>query len=169
MKVGVVSDTHGPRFWKQMPGPVARALDGVDVILHAGDVCVPSVLDELSTIAPVHAVAGNNDGLDVVAWGAAPETLTLDLGGVEVSMMHDSGPRDGRRSRMRRRFPTARVIVFGHSHIPWNEDDGDLLLLNPGSPTDKRRQPSRTVGIMDLVGSEVRNSRIVDIDRHRDC
>ena len=90
--MAVLSDTHAPRFWKSCPPAVARLLEHAEVILHAGDVCTPDVLDELSQWAPVHAVRGNNDGLDVATWGA-PDTLTLELAGLPVAMVHDSGAR----------------------------------------------------------------------------
>ncbi|MCL3820239.1 metallophosphoesterase family protein [Aeromicrobium wangtongii] len=145
LRVAIVSDTHGPRFWKAMPPAVAEQLDGVDLILHAGDVCVPSVLDDLAAYAPVHVVLGNNDGPDVAAWGA-PETLQLELDGLQVAMIHDSGQKQGRAARMRRQFPEADLVVFGHSHIPWDTQEGGQRLFNPGSPTDKRRQPRGTMG-----------------------
>ena len=145
LQVAVLSDTHGPRFWKSMPPGVARQLDGVDLILHAGDVCVASVLDEIAAFAPVKVVLGNNDGGDVAAWGA-PETLRLDLGGLAVAMIHDSGQAKGRIPRMRRRFPDADLVVFGHSHIPMDAEGDGLRIFNPGSPTDTRRQPHGTVG-----------------------
>ncbi|KAA1374969.1 metallophosphoesterase family protein [Aeromicrobium fastidiosum] len=147
MRVGVVADTHAPRFWKATPPAVAARLADVHVILHAGDVCQPSVLDELAQLAPVHVVAGNNDGPDVVAWGA-PETLELDLDGLSIAMIHDSGSKDGRAARMRRRFPDADLVVFGHSHIPWDTEQDGQRLFNPGSPTDKRRQPHGTLGLL---------------------
>jgi len=106
VKVAVLSDTHAPRFWKGCPRGVAAVLEHVELILHAGDVCTAAVLEELSTWAPVHAVLGNNDGPDVAAWGA-PETLSLDLDGLPVAMLHDSGPAKGRPARLRRRFPDA--------------------------------------------------------------
>ena len=84
-----------------------------------------------------------------------PETLELEFGGARVAMIHDSGPKRGRRARMGRRFPEARVVVFGHSHIPWLEDEGGLLLLNPGSPTDKRRQPDHTFALLRAEDGEV--------------
>ncbi|MBC7631861.1 metallophosphoesterase family protein [Aeromicrobium sp.] len=145
LRVAVLSDTHGPRFWKSMPAAVASQLDGVDLILHAGDVCTAEVLDDIVAFAPVHVVLGNNDGADVAAWGA-PETLELDLAGLRTAMIHDSGSKIGRVPRMRRRFPDAELVVFGHSHIPLDEHDDGLRIFNPGSPTDKRRQPSGTVG-----------------------
>ncbi|MGH3861160.1 metallophosphoesterase family protein [Actinokineospora sp.] len=106
MLVAVRSDTHAPRHWKGCPAAVAEHLRGADLILHAGDVCTAAVLDELAAFAPVHAVLGNNDGPDVAAWGA-PEILELDLDGLRVEMIHDSGKADGRAARLRRRFPDA--------------------------------------------------------------
>ena len=123
---------------------MATHLEGVDAILHAGDVCTPDVLYELSVWAPVHAVRGNNDGLDVADWGA-PDTLLLDLAGLSVAMIHDSGPAEGRAARLRRMFPDAALVVFGHSHIPLNEIHDSQRLFNPGSPTDRRRQPRGTM------------------------
>jgi Calcineurin-like phosphoesterase superfamily domain len=91
MRIVVLSDTHAPRFWKRCPPGVAEHLFAAEVILHAGDVCVASVLEELSAYAPVHAVLGNNDGPDVSAWGAS-ETAELNLAGLRVGMIHDAGP-----------------------------------------------------------------------------
>jgi putative phosphoesterase len=95
MRVVVLSDTHSPRFWKGCPPTVARHLAGADLILHAGDVCTADVLDELATYAPVRVVLGNNDRPEVAAWGA-PETLELELAGLKLAMVHDSGPAGGR-------------------------------------------------------------------------
>lgn len=162
LHIGLISDTHAPRFWKGMPERVAAELTGVDVILHAGDVCEPGVLDELAVLAPLHVVAGNNDGDDVAAWGAPP-SLELELAGVRVAMIHDAGQKQGRLRRMRRRFPDADVVVFGHSHIPLVEEDDDLLIVNPGSPTDKRRQPHGTVGHLVLADGSVESVRIVPV------
>jgi uncharacterized protein len=163
VRVALLSDTHSPRRWKRCPANVARVLDGADAILHAGDVCLADTLDELARFAPVHAVRGNNDGADVEAWGA-PETLQLDLGGVQVAMIHDSGAAKGRAARLARLFPTADLVVFGHSHIPWDETVGGRRAVNPGSPTDRRRQPHGTMAellIDDAGGFDV---RFVDVD-----
>ena len=100
----MLADTHAPRRWRSCPPEVAAQLRGADLILHAGDVCTAATLDELAGYAPVRAVRGNNDGPDVAAWGA-PDTLQLDLAGLSVAMLHDSGPAAGRPARMRRRFP----------------------------------------------------------------
>ena len=162
MRVVVLADTHAPRRWKSCPPRVADVLRGADAILHAGDVCVPSVLDELAEFAPVHVVAGNNDGPDVVAWGA-PETLSLDLDGLRVGMIHDSGNKVGRTARMRRRFPAADLVVFGHSHIPLDETGDGVRIFNPGSPTDRRRQPHGTVGVLDIAAGQLRSVRLVEV------
>ena len=116
--------------------------------------CDPALLDELAACAPLTVVAGNCDGFDVRRWGA-PEDATVVLGGVQVGLVHDSGARSGRRKRMRARFPEARVVVFGHSHIPWNEDEDGLLLFNPGSPTWPRRAPFPSMGLLWIEGGEV--------------
>ncbi|MBO0830025.1 MAG: metallophosphoesterase family protein [Streptosporangiales bacterium] len=162
MRAVVVSDTHAPRRWKSCPPAVAARLRDADVILHAGDVCVAPVLDELAAYAPVHVVLGNNDRPDVAAWGA-PETLELDLGGVRVAMVHDAGPATGRFRRMGRMFPYADLVVFGHSHIPLDETADDVHLFNPGSPTDRRRQPRGTIGVVDLDAGRVVEARILPV------
>lgn len=162
MRVVVLSDTHAPRFWKRCPPAVATRLDGADLILHAGDICTVEVLDELRAYAPVHAVLGNNDGPDVVARGV-PETLELDLDGLRVGMIHDAGPKDGRLLRLRRRFPTAAVVIFGHSHIPMDLADDRLRILNPGSPTDKRRQPYRTLAELIITDGSLVSVELVQL------
>jgi putative phosphoesterase len=162
MRIGVISDTHAPRRWKRCPPEVARRLDGVDLILHAGDVCTADVLEELAVLAPVEAVLGNNDGADVAAWGA-PETLRLNLDGLPAGMIHNSGLPPGRAARMRALFPDARLVVFGHSHIPVDQQHGDLRLFNPGSPTDRRRQPHGTIGLLEVDGGALVSSRIVAV------
>ena len=162
MNIVAISDTHAPRRWKSCPPAVAAHLRGADVILHAGDVCTASVLDELSQYAPVHTVLGNNDGPDVAAWGA-PETLRLDLDGLRVGMIHDSGAAHGRRRRMRRRFPDAGLVVFGHSHIPLDESGDGLRIFNPGSPTDRRRQPHGTIGLLTVAEGRLTRARIIPV------
>jgi hypothetical protein len=162
MKIVAISDTHAPRRWKSCPPRVAEHLRTADLILHAGDVCTAAVLDELAAYAPVHAVLGNNDGADVAAWGA-PETLDLDLAGLKVSMIHDSGPSAGRLGRMRRRFPQAGLVVFGHSHIPLDQSGDGLRIFNPGSPTDRRRQPHGTIGLLTVAHGRLEQARIVPV------
>jgi putative phosphoesterase len=162
MRVVALADTHAPRRWRGCPPAVAAYLRDADLILHAGDVCVPSVLDELAAYAPVHAVRGNNDGADVEAWGA-PETLEWEVAGLPIAMIHDGGPAKGRLRRMRRRFPEARLVVFGHSHIPLDETGEGLRIFNPGSPTDRRRQPHGTIGLLDIDEGRLLDAKIVPV------
>lgn len=162
MRVVVLSDTHAPRFWKGCPPAVARHLEGADLIVHAGDVCTVDVLDEVAAFGPVRVVLGNNDGADVAAWGA-PETLELDLEGVRVAMIHDSGPKAGRLARMRRRFPSADLVIFGHSHIPLDDSGDGLRIFNPGSPTDKRRQPYGTLGELTIADGAVQHVGLIEL------
>jgi putative phosphoesterase len=154
MKVVVIADTHTHGTSRPVPEGAWPFIETADHILHAGDVTDPSVLDELKSFAPVDVVMGNCDSWDVREWGAS-ETKTVSLGGVEIGMVHDSGATTGRRQRMRKLFPTARVVVFGHSHMPMNEDDGDLLLLNPGSPTWKRKAPYTSMALLWIEDGEV--------------
>lgn len=162
MRVAILADTHAPRRWKTCPPAVAEHLRDADLILHAGDVCTADVLDELSAYAPVHAVLGNNDGPEVAAWGA-PETLELDLDGLRVGMIHDSGPANGRTARMRRRFPEADLVVFGHSHIPMDRTGDGLRVFNPGSPTDRRRQPRGTMGRLHIEHGRLTAAEIIPV------
>jgi uncharacterized protein len=141
---------------------VAEHLRGADLILHAGDVCTASVLAELTQYAPVTAVLGNNDGPDVAGWGAA-ETAELNLDGLRVAMIHDSGPATGRMARMRRRFPAADLVVFGHSHIPLDASSDSLRIFNPGSPTDRRRQPQGTLGLLTIDAGQLTQASIVPV------
>ncbi len=145
----MLADTHAPRRWQVCPPRVAGHLRGAGLILHAGDVCTAGVLDELATFAPVLAVRGNNDGPEVAAWGA-PGTLETTIGGLRVAMVHDAGPATGRPARLRRWFPQAALVVFGHSHIPLDHTEHGQRIFNPGSPTDRRRQPHGTIGLLDI-------------------
>jgi putative phosphoesterase len=150
--VVVLADTHVPRRAKGLPDGLTPHLELADLILHAGDLLVEDVLYELESYAPVRAVKGNVDGWDV----RLPETLEFEVGDVPVAMLHDSGPKKGRWGRMRRQFPGARVVVFGHSHIPWIEDEDGLMLLNPGSPTDRRRASDHTFALLHVEAGEIR-------------
>ena len=141
---------------------MAEFLRGAGLILHAGDVCTAGVLDELTQYAPVRVVLGNNDGPDVAAWGA-PETATLEVEGFPVAMIHDSGPSAGRLPRLRREFPGAGLVVFGHSHIPVDESAGGFRIFNPGSPTDRRRMPHGTIGLLDIADGALVSAAIIPV------
>jgi uncharacterized protein len=153
----VLADTHIPRRARVLPEELVPHLKKADLILHAGDLIEVSLLEELALYAPVRAVKGNVDPSEV----NLPETLEFDFGGTRVAMIHDSGRKKGRRRRLKKRFPDARVIVFGHSHEPFLEDEDRLLLLNPGSPTDERRQPRHTFALLCAEEGDVRAEIIV--------
>ena len=162
MRVVVLADTHAPRRWRACPPRVAAALRGADLILHAGDVCTAAVLAELAQYGPVVAVLGNNDGPDVADWGAE-RIAELNLNGLRVAMLHDSGPSAGRLARMCRTFPAADLVVFGHSHIPLDQSGYGLRIFNPGSPTDRRRQPHGTFGVLRIADGHLVEVTIVPV------
>lgn len=151
-RIGVIADTHIPARSRVLPPAVLATFDGVDAILHAGDLNVRDVLIELEAVAPVHGVLGNND--DWSLHGVLPERARLELGGLAIGMIHDSGQTQGRRGRLAAAFPGCRVVVFGHSHQPFVDDDGSLLLLNPGSAVDPRRARIPTVAILEIADGE---------------
>ena len=162
MKILVIADTHIPDFAPELPAGLAAPLRRCDLILHAGDVTRVEVLEELAGHAPVRVAMGNNDRPEVAAWGAENE-VRLDAGGVTIAMVHDSGPRSGRERRLARRFADARLVIFGHSHIPVDERVGGQRLFNPGSPTWKRREPVPTYGWVTIGGGRLRTG-IVPLD-----
>ena len=162
MRALVLADTHVPGFATALPETLRPELERCDVVLHAGDVDAAPLLDELAAFAPVHVALGNNDGEDVRAWGALEE-VRLTLAGVPVGMVHDAGPRAGRERRLRRRFPDERVIVFGHSHIPMAYEHEGTLLVNPGSPTWKRRQPRGTYAVLTVERRRRPVARIIEL------
>lgn len=143
-----MADTHiGGGRRRRLPDAVYDLLNTADAVLHAGDIVAPALLDELAAFAPTHAVLGNNDGGELA--GVLGETWTGALGGVRLAMIHDSGPTAGRAARMQRRFPEADIVVYGHSHVPFDgEGLGGQRLFNPGSPTERRSQPHHTIGII---------------------
>jgi putative phosphoesterase len=160
VKVVVLADTHLSRGGRKvMPQAAVEHLRGADAILHAGDVLEGWFLDDLAEVAPVHAVLGNND-VDI----DLPERLVVELGGVRIGMVHDSGSRSGREARLARWFPGCDLVVFGHSHAPLNVRGHGQRLLNPGSPTDKRTQPHHTLALLDLQDARIQRTKIVELD-----
>src|SRR4051794_36664384 len=153
--VAVISDTHLPRGTRTIPGACVAAMRASDLILHAGDFTDPEVLDALESLGPpVMAVHGNVDTEELRQ--RLPEARVVNAGGAKVAMVHDAGPAAGRLERMRARFPDADAAVFGHSHIPLHEERDGFQIFNPGSPTDKRRQPRFTMGVAEIDGGAIR-------------
>ncbi|GAA2754188.1 metallophosphoesterase family protein [Amnibacterium kyonggiense] len=154
-RLTVLADTHLPKRAKALPAPVLAALAATDGVVHAGDWVDEATLDLLLARSPlVIGVAGNNDGPGLHA--RLPEVATASIDGVRVAVVHETGAATGRESRAAAAFPDADVLVFGHSHIPWDSVAATgLRLLNPGSPTDRRRQPRCTYGLLTLDAGAV--------------
>jgi putative phosphoesterase len=147
VRVLVTSDTHvGVARRVALPPVLLEHAATADAILHGGDLVDPEILLELGAYAPVSAVRGNCDPLVP----GLPERRIIELDGIAIGMVHDPGPEPGRRARLRSWFPHCRVVVFGHTHMPVCEDEGGLLLLNPGSPTERRRAPFRSLALLEL-------------------
>jgi uncharacterized protein len=144
--LAVISDTHMPRHRRRLPDACLERLRAADAILHAGDFLELEVLEALAALGPpVRGVYGNQDSPELRM--RLPATRIVEAAGVRIAMIHDAGPKDRRLDRMRRRFPEADAVVFGHSHIPLHEaaEDG-FQIFNPGSPTERRRSPRHTMG-----------------------
>ncbi|GAA2332709.1 metallophosphoesterase [Streptomyces kunmingensis] len=141
MLVLLMSDTHLPKRAKELPAELLERLPLADVVVHAGDWVDTATLDLLeSRSRRLIAVYGNNDGHELRA--RLPEVARAELGGLRFGVVHETGAAQGRERRCAERFPDLDVLVFGHSHIPWDTTaPGGLRLLNPGSPTDRRREP----------------------------
>jgi len=146
--IAVISDTHLPRGRRRLPPACVEHLRAADLILHAGDVMTEEALADIEAVGPpVLAVHGNVDSDALRA--RLPSQCTVDHAGALIAMTHDAGPARGRLDRLRRRFPDADAVVFGHSHIPLREHAPDgFQIFNPGSPTDRRRQPHHTMGLI---------------------
>jgi len=155
MKIVVVSDTHMPRMNKKLPARLIRELTHADAIIHAGDWTKLSVYEELAAYAPTYGVAGNNDGEEIVRKFGLNKVLELDGCKVGIVHGHGTGARTATESRAVETFKDVKLeaLIYGHSHIPVMKRIGSMLLFNPGSPTDKRRQPFYSFGIFQLKGS----------------
>jgi uncharacterized protein len=145
--IGVIADTHIPHF-KKLPEAIWEHFAGVELIIHAGDLSILSVLEELETIAPVLAVQGNIEHDEVIL--KLPIKREIVVGDCLIGIVHILGDSHNRERVARQEFPHARVVVFGHSHIPLNEEHDGLLLFNPGSATDRRRQPTCSIGLLHI-------------------
>ncbi len=146
MVLAVIADTHLPRGSRRLPDACVERVRAADLVLHAGDFVASSALEQLESLGvPVAAVHGNLDDPDLMR--RLPAERVVEADGALIGMVHDAGRRGGRLARMRRRFPDADAVVFGHSHIPLHEQAPGFQIFNPGSPTDRRRQPRHTMGI----------------------
>ncbi|SCL73921.1 metallophosphoesterase family protein [Micromonospora peucetia] len=162
MRLVITADTHVPKRARDLPEPLWAAVDAADVVLHAGDWVDEALLDAMTARARhLVGVYGNNDGPALRT--RLPEVARVELDGLRVAVVHETGPKAGRESRCAARFPDTDVLVFGHSHIPWDtvSPDGPRL-LNPGSPTDRRAQPYAT-----YLTARVTAGRLDEVELHR--
>jgi uncharacterized protein len=156
MLVAVISDTHMPRGGRRMPQPFVERISAADLLLHAGDFVTVEVLRELERIGPpLVGVHGNVDTAELRR--LLPAERVVGVGEARIAMVHDAGPRAGRLERMRRRFgSSADALVFGHSHLPIHEGDADgFQIFNPGSPTERRRAPTHSMGLAHVQGATI--------------
>ncbi|MEV4825253.1 metallophosphoesterase [Micromonospora sp. NPDC049274] len=165
MRLVLTADTHLPKRARDLPGPLWTAIEAADVVLHAGDWVDEPLLDAMTARARrLIGVYGNNDGPALRA--RLPEVARVDLDGLRVAVVHETGPRTGREQRCAARFPDVDLLVFGHSHIPWDSvAPGGLRLLNPGSPTDRRSQPHATYLEAETTGGRLTRVRLHTLPR----
>lgn len=156
MRIAIISDTHLPRGRRRLPARCVEEIRRSELLLHAGDVSTVEALDELRSIGPpLQAIHGNVD--EPALQQELPATLTFELQGVRIAMLHDAGPARGRLERLRRRFPSVDLVIFGHSHLPLlaSAPDG-FQIFNPGSPTERRLAPSVTMGLATISDARIR-------------
>jgi putative phosphoesterase len=159
MRLLILSDTHVPARARDLPARLWRAVEAADLVIHAGDWVDVRLLDELAArSAMLLGVYGNNDG--PVLRARLPEVAWLTVRGLRLAVVHETGPAAGRENRCAGRFPDVDVLVFGHSHIPWDSvAPNGMRLINPGSPTDRRRQPYAT-----YLTAAIEDGRLVDVE-----
>jgi putative phosphoesterase len=148
LRVAVLSDTHMPKGGRRLPARCVEEIAAADGVVHAGDFSTAAVLREIEALGPpVHAVHGNVD--DAELRRLLPAALEIEVGGRSVAVVHDAGPAKGRLERLRLRFPAAAAAIFGHSHLPLHEEAGGFQIFNPGSPTERRRAPRHSMGLLE--------------------
>jgi uncharacterized protein len=145
--IAVLADTHMPKGRRALPEECVARIREAEALIHAGDFSAATVLAELRELCPVVlGVHGNVD--DVELRRELPEALEVEVGDRTLAVVHDAGPRQGRLRRLRARFPAADAVVFGHSHLPLHEEEGGFQIFNPGSPTERRRAPQASMGLL---------------------
>jgi putative phosphoesterase len=158
--LALVGDTHLPRGRRRLPAECVERIAAAHLVIHTGDFSTVAAYEEIAAIGPeLVAVHGNVDDAELRA--RLPERTVVEAAGARIGLIHDAGPRRGRLARMRRAFPEADAVVFGHSHLPLFEADGDFQIFNPGSPTERRRAPARTMGMVEIVSGELRFSHVM--------
>jgi putative phosphoesterase len=162
VRLAIVADTHMPKGRREIPARCLAELARADAIVHLGDFTAASIHDRLAALGPpLHAVHGNVD--DAELRGRLPAESEVELDAIRIGLIHDAGARHGRLERMRQRFPKAAAVLFGHSHLPLHERDGEFQIFNPGSPTERRRAPTRTMGIGEIEDGDLR-LRLIELE-----
>ena len=155
MQLAIISDTHMPRGARAIPDACLERCRGADAILHAGDLVDVPVLELLRSLGPpLHAISGNVDTQAVRR--LVPARLQLEFGGARIGMVHIPGPAAGRLERLRADFPGCDAVIFGHTHMPEHAERDGFQIFNPGSPTERRRAPARTMGLATVAAGRVR-------------
>lgn len=155
MRLAIISDTHMPRGARTIPEPCIERCRAADAILHAGDLVDVPVLELLRSLGPpLHAISGNVDTEAVRR--LVPVRLQLELDGARIGMIHIPGPAAGRLERLRADFPRCDAVIFGHTHMPEHAERDGFQIFNPGSPTERRRAPARTMGLATIDAGRVR-------------
>jgi uncharacterized protein len=162
VQIAIIADTHMPRGARRLPDACIERCRAAEVIVHAGDLVRPSVLHELEALGEVIAVHGNVDDEELRA--LLPMSRQFEVDGARVAVVHDAGPARRRLQRLRDQFPRVDAVIFGHSHLPLHEQGPDgLQIFNPGSPTERRRAPHRTMGVAKVAGGRI-SFEIVTLD-----
>jgi len=152
--IAVIADTHMPRGGRRLPDACVERLRAADLILHAGDVVAEAVFDELAALGPpLRAVHGNMD--DAALRERLPESLVVETAGLRIGVIHDPGSSAGREDRLAARFRGCAAVVYGHTHVPQVTRVGETWILNPGSPTERRRSPSHTMLVLEIATGEI--------------
>jgi putative phosphoesterase len=155
VRVALIADTHLPRGRRRLPAQCVELISQAEVVIHAGDFTTEQVWAEIASLGPpLHAVHGNVD--EPALRAQLPERVEIEIESIRIGIVHDAGPRSSRGERLRAWFPAADCVVFGHSHLPEHDYERDLVLFNPGSPTERRRAPTHSMGIAELEYGEAR-------------
>lgn len=159
MRAAIIADTHLPRGARKLPRRCVELIAGADALIHAGDFVTEQAFSEIASLGvPLHAVHGNVD--EPALQARLPAELEVELAGVRIAVVHDAGARIGRWERLRARFPEADCVIFGHTHQPEHRRSPDFEIFNPGSPTERRRAPSRSMGIAEIDRGKARFQHI---------
>jgi uncharacterized protein len=157
--VAVIADTHLPRGRRRLPEECVARIASADLLVHAGDFSTIGAYEEIAAIGPeLVAVHGNVDDAELLA--RLPRATVIEASGARIGLIHDAGPRRGRLARMRRAFPDCDAVIFGHSHLPLHERKQGFQIFNPGSPTERRRAPARSMGIAEVEAGEIRFAHV---------